>query len=235
MLYARDIMTTEVLTVSPETSIADLSKTLENRKIGGLPVVDKDGLLVGVITQSDLVERARDLELPPAINILDFHFYLEIPSHLLARVEKMLGTTVGDCMSANLVTVAPDTPVSQIAALMAKENEVATTPIPDAVAESVDTAAPSVAESSTGSTEETANDAALAEEKLTAEQAHKELQEELARVRTRLDIEELERRIEVRPDLVEPGLPGESSGQARRMDGGEGIPQDGKSAEEQTG
>ena len=57
-------MTTEVLTVSPETSISDLSKTLENRKIGGVPVVDKGGRLVGVITQSDLVERARDLELP---------------------------------------------------------------------------------------------------------------------------------------------------------------------------
>ena len=99
MLYARDIMTTEVLTVSPETSIADLSKTLENRQIGGVPVVDKGGRLVGIITQSDLVERARDLELPPAINILDFHFYLQIPSHSLHKVEKMLGTTVGDCMS----------------------------------------------------------------------------------------------------------------------------------------
>ena len=121
MLYARDIMTTEVLTVSPETSIADLSKTLENRKIGGVPVVDKGGRLVGVITQSDLVERARDLELPPAINILDLHIYLQIPSHLIQRVEKMLGTTVGDCMTPNPITVAPDTPVSQIAALMAKQ------------------------------------------------------------------------------------------------------------------
>ena len=114
-------MTTEVLTVSPETSISELSKILENRKIGGLPVVDKGGRLLGVITQSDLVDRARDLELPPAINILDFHFYLQIPSHLLQRVEKMLGTTVGDCMTPNPVTVAPDTPVARIAALMAKQ------------------------------------------------------------------------------------------------------------------
>jgi len=121
MLYARDIMTTEVLTVSPETSIAELSKTLENRQIGGVPVVDKDGRLVGVITQSDLLERARDLEMPPAVNILDFHFYLQIPSHLLRKVEKMLGTSVGDCMTPDPVTVAPDTPVSQIAALMAKQ------------------------------------------------------------------------------------------------------------------
>ena len=121
MLYARDIMTTEVLTVTPETSIEDLSKILENRKIGGVPVVEKGGRLVGVITQSDLVERARDLELPPAINILDFHFYLQIPSHLLRKIEKMLGTSVGDCMTPDPVTVAPDTPVSQIAALMAKQ------------------------------------------------------------------------------------------------------------------
>ena len=114
-------MTREVLTVTPETSISDLSKILENRRIGGLPVVDKDGRLLGIITQTDLVERARHLELPPAINILDFHFYLQIPSHLIHRVEKMLGTTVGDCMTPNPVTVAPDTPVARIAALMAKQ------------------------------------------------------------------------------------------------------------------
>jgi CBS domain-containing protein len=130
MLAARDIMTTEVLTVTPETSISEMAKILENRKIGGVPVVGKGGRLVGVITQSDLVDRARDLELPPAINILDFHFYLQIPSHLMARVEKMLGTTVGDCMSKEPVTVAPDTPVARIAGLMAKQ-KVHTLPVLD--------------------------------------------------------------------------------------------------------
>jgi CBS domain-containing protein len=121
MLSARDIMTTEVLSVSPETSITDLSKILEDRQVGGVPVVDGKGRLVGIITQSDLVERARDLELPPAINILDFHFYLQIPSHMIHRVEKMLGTTVGDCMTANPVTVTPDTSVAKIAGIMAKQ------------------------------------------------------------------------------------------------------------------
>lgn len=122
MLQARDIMTTDVLTVTPETSISELSKILENRRIGGVPVVDKAGLLVGVITQNDLVERAQDLELPPAINILDFHIYLQIPSHLFHKVEKMLGTTVADCMTKDPVTVTPATPVSQVASLMSKQN-----------------------------------------------------------------------------------------------------------------
>jgi CBS domain-containing protein len=114
-------MTTEILTATPETSISELSKILENRKIGGVPVVDKGGRLVGVITQNDLVERARDLELPPAINILDLHIYLQIPSQMIHRVEKMLGTTVGDCMTPDPITVSPETPVSEVAALMAKQ------------------------------------------------------------------------------------------------------------------
>jgi CBS-domain-containing membrane protein len=121
MLQARDIMTREVISVSPETSIEELSKLLENRRIGGVPVVAKDGRLVGIVTQNDLVERARDLELPPAINILDFHIYLQIPSHMIQRVEKMLAGTVGEIMTPNPVTVSSDTPVPQIAARMAKE------------------------------------------------------------------------------------------------------------------
>ena len=128
MLQARDIMTREVVTVSPETPIAALSKLLEDRKIGGVPVVDRDGGLVGIITQNDLVERARELELPPAINILDFHLYLQIPSHLLKRVEKMLGATVGEVMSPKPVTVDPETPLPQLAALMAKQ-QVHTLPV----------------------------------------------------------------------------------------------------------
>jgi CBS-domain-containing membrane protein len=121
MLQARDIMTREVVSVSPETSIDELSKLLENRRIGGVPVVGTDGRLVGIVTQNDLVERARDLELPPAINILDFHIYLQIPSHMIHRVEKMLGTTVGEIMSRDPVTVSPETPLARLAALMAKE------------------------------------------------------------------------------------------------------------------
>src|SRR5512137_868659 len=99
MLAARDIMTKKVITVSPETLVSDLTKTLAGKNIGGVPVVDADGRLVGIVTQTDLVERARELELPPAVNILDFHVYLQIPSHLFQKVQKMLGVTVADIMT----------------------------------------------------------------------------------------------------------------------------------------
>ncbi len=114
-------MTTEVLTVSPETLVSDLAKTLVGKNISGVPVVDADGRLVGIVTQSDLVERAQELELSPALNILDLHLYLDIPSHLFHKLEKMLGATVGDIMSPKPVTVSPDTPMPRLAALMAKQ------------------------------------------------------------------------------------------------------------------
>ncbi|OUM97762.1 MAG: hypothetical protein BAA04_03290 [Firmicutes bacterium ZCTH02-B6] len=47
-----EIMTRDVVTVTPETSLADVAKLMIDRKIGGLPVVE-DGRVVGVITESD--------------------------------------------------------------------------------------------------------------------------------------------------------------------------------------
>jgi len=118
MLTARDIMTREVVSIRPEASVEELAKLLEEHRISGVPVLDKTGGLVGVVTQSDLVQRSRDLELPPALNILDFHLFLEMPSHFKKRLEKLLGNKVRDVMTADPVSIAPDTPVNEIAGLM---------------------------------------------------------------------------------------------------------------------
>jgi len=121
-------MTKEVITVSPETRVSDLTQTLAGKNLGGVPVVDAEGRLVGIVTQSDLIARVEELELPPALNILDFHLYLQIPSHLFRKVEKMLGTTVADIMSPKPLTVSPDTPVPRIAALM-EQQKIHTLPV----------------------------------------------------------------------------------------------------------
>jgi CBS-domain-containing membrane protein len=121
MLTARDIMTREVVTIQADASVEDLAKLLEEHRIGGAPVLDKNGVLVGVVTQSDLVQRSRDLELPPALNILDIHLFLETPSHFKKRLEKLLGGRVKDVMTENPHSVVPDTPVNEIARLMSSQ------------------------------------------------------------------------------------------------------------------
>jgi acetoin utilization protein AcuB len=53
-LVVKDVMTTDVITTSPETPLAEAARVLMERKIGSLPVV-KDGRLVGIITEGDFV------------------------------------------------------------------------------------------------------------------------------------------------------------------------------------
>ena len=118
MLTARDIMTREVITILPGASVEDLAKLLKVHRISGVPVVDPQGVLVGVATQSDLVQRSQDMDMPPALNILDLHLFLETPAHFQKRLEKLLGGRVLDVMTTDPFTIAPDTPVNDIAGLM---------------------------------------------------------------------------------------------------------------------
>ena len=57
-MYAKDVMTTGVITVTPETTVQELAKILSEKAISGAPVVDAAGRLVGVVTEGDLMHRA---------------------------------------------------------------------------------------------------------------------------------------------------------------------------------
>ncbi len=118
MLKARDIMTREVITIRPDASIGDLAQLMDTHRISGVPVVQEGGRLVGIITQTDLVQRARDLELPPALNILDLHIFLETQSRFQRRLQKMLGSTVQEVMTDQPLTISPEMPVTEVAAFM---------------------------------------------------------------------------------------------------------------------
>ena len=71
MLNASDIMTTEVISVKKDTSLHELAKILYENHINGVPVVDDDGLLVGIICESDLIRKNKKLHIPTALTIFD--------------------------------------------------------------------------------------------------------------------------------------------------------------------
>ena len=130
MLQARDIMTTEVITVSPQTTVLDLARLLAEHKINGAPVVDDNGRLVGVVTQSNLIDRVKKFELPHVVTILDAHFYLELPGTFKKNLEKLVGNLVSDIMAAPPVTITADVQVDEIASIMARR-KVHTLPVLD--------------------------------------------------------------------------------------------------------
>ncbi len=128
MLQARDIMTTQVITTSPQTPVLDLARLLAEHKINGVPVVDDDGRLVGVVTQSELIDRVKKFELPHVITILDAHFFLERPSTFKKNLEKLVGNQVSDIMTSPAVTIPPEMPLDEIATTMARR-QVHTLPV----------------------------------------------------------------------------------------------------------
>jgi len=128
MLTAGDIMTTEIHTVHLDTEIKALAKTFVEHNVNALPVVDGDGALVGMVTQTDLVEQDQPLHIPTVISLFDWVIYLESPKKFSEAVRKVTARKVGEICSKDVVTCTADTPVSAVASLMV-DNKVHLVPV----------------------------------------------------------------------------------------------------------
>ena len=131
MITAKDIMTREVITISPETEIAQAAQLLLTNRINGVPVVNDAGELVGILCQSDLIIQQKNIPIPSLFTLLDGFIPLTSSKKLDREVEKIAATKVEDAMTANPVTVNPDTGIEEIAALMV-EKSYHTLPVVDA-------------------------------------------------------------------------------------------------------
>jgi CBS-domain-containing membrane protein len=121
MITAGEIMTKDVVTVTKETTIRELAELFTKRRISSAPVVDDSGCLIGIVTETDLVEQDKNLHIPTVISIFDWVIYLESGKKFEQELKKMTGQTVGDIYSRELETVAPSTPVSEVADLMSSK------------------------------------------------------------------------------------------------------------------
>jgi len=118
MLKARDIMTTEVFTVSADTDVDELAKKFVELNKNALPVVDAAGRLEGVVTQTDLVERDKPLHIPTVISLFDWVLYVESEKSFREEVERISARKVGEICAREVATCNPETPVDKVAALM---------------------------------------------------------------------------------------------------------------------
>jgi CBS-domain-containing membrane protein len=121
MVRARDIMSPGIVSVSPETRIPEAARVLLENHYNGLPVIDQEERLVGIICQEDLIVQQKKLPLPSFFTLLDGVIPLTSPRHLDQEMQKMAATTVGQAMTPNPVTIDPETPLEEIATLMVKK------------------------------------------------------------------------------------------------------------------
>ena len=122
-MRAMDVMTTNVITVSPDTSVQEVAKILSERSISGVPVVDAQNRLVGIVSEGDLlhrVEMGTDRR-PDRRTGRRRSWWLDTigsDEELARNYVKSHGRTVKDIMTHDVATVSDDTDLADIATLL---------------------------------------------------------------------------------------------------------------------
>ncbi|MCL5807984.1 MAG: CBS domain-containing protein [Deltaproteobacteria bacterium] len=122
MLKAKDIMTREIVTVYPDTEVVQAAKLMLDKHISGLPVIDKEGHVKGIICQSDLMAQQRKIPLPSFFILLDGAISLTSPQQIENEIRKMSAVKVSEAMTPDPITVDTETGLEDIATLMVKHN-----------------------------------------------------------------------------------------------------------------
>ena len=113
-MQAQDVMTTKVVTVAPDTPVTEIAKLLLERHISAVPVVSDDGRLLGIVSEGDLIHELGQ-EGAQRSWWLDL---LASPQALAQAYLKGHGRLASDVMTRSIVSVAPDTPLPEIARLL---------------------------------------------------------------------------------------------------------------------
>ncbi len=122
MLKARDMMTKNVVTVTPEMEITQAARLLLDNHFNGLPVVDDKGRLIGILCQDDLIVQQKKLPLPSLFTFFDGLIPMTSYRSLEKEVDKIVASKVSQAMTPDPITIDPDTSLEDIATLMVNNN-----------------------------------------------------------------------------------------------------------------
>ncbi|MBC7543260.1 MAG: CBS domain-containing protein [Candidatus Sericytochromatia bacterium] len=112
----RDVMTSPVITVTPDTTVSEIARLLTTRRISGVPVVD-DGKVIGMVSEGDLLWKEGTLHAPIYVTLLDAIIPIGGP-HFDEELRKAAGTTAKDVMTSPVIGIVPDADVTVAASRM---------------------------------------------------------------------------------------------------------------------
>ncbi|AHG47309.1 hypothetical protein RLEG12_30415 [Rhizobium leguminosarum bv. trifolii CB782] len=113
-MLVKDVMTTTVVTLSPDNSVRHAAKLMSDQHVSGVPVVDHDGCVLGVISEGDLIRRT---ELSNGAFVLKADMGLGPDDRANAFI-KRCAWRVGDVMTPDPVVIDEEAPLFRVAVLM---------------------------------------------------------------------------------------------------------------------
>lgn len=120
-MLAKEIMSQKVIAVKRDDTVDTVIKLLMEHNISGLPVIDDENHVVGIISEGDLIYRSKKLHIPSYFTILDSHIFLENTKNFEEQLKKMVGYKVEDVMTEKVISAKAGDSVEEIATLMANK------------------------------------------------------------------------------------------------------------------
>src|SRR5690348_6470148 len=130
MMQVKDFMTTKVVSVHPETPLAEASQLLFSHRLSGLPVIDKEAKVVGIVTQYDLLTKNTQLHLPTFLKLLEqFDLYKKDKSLIKDDLKKILKLRVEDVMNKEPLVLPATATLQEASEIFAAHHRVNPIPI----------------------------------------------------------------------------------------------------------
>ncbi len=117
-MKAKEIMNKDVITVSPEDTVTNLVKLMLDKSISGVPVVDEEQRILGIVSETDLIYPEKSLHLPAFIPILDSFVFIEGFRETEKEIRKMSAYKVEDVMTKDVITINEDQDIQDVVNLM---------------------------------------------------------------------------------------------------------------------
>jgi CBS domain-containing protein len=114
-MQVRELMSSPAITVGPTTLIRDVARIMREHVISGVPVVEDDGTLLGVITELELIARNAPVHEPRYIAVLSAYIPVSLEEHrrYKEQLRQALAITAMDLMRTDVVTIRPDEEVGE--------------------------------------------------------------------------------------------------------------------------
>lgn len=119
-MLAKDVMTTEVVTVTFDTSVSEIAQLLLSFRISAVPVIDENNNIVGIVSEGDLMHRPESDTVKQAGS-----WWLELlnaPFELASEYYKTHGQQASDVMTKNVIVIDEETPVGEIAQVLEEKH-----------------------------------------------------------------------------------------------------------------
>ncbi|MBF0286096.1 MAG: CBS domain-containing protein [Magnetococcales bacterium] len=120
-MNASDIMTREVVWAAPETPVRELARLMNDCRISGMPVL-RDGVLIGIVTESDLVDRVKRIHLPTLFTLFDAVIPVHGEHAFEEDLRRMAAATAEEIMSYPVTAVEEETELADVATLLSEKH-----------------------------------------------------------------------------------------------------------------